>query len=110
MAQAWLAAQHRVEVVTRNCGGAYALVVTRVPPGTMQVATAGVSWKRWPGLPRRDAELHAPDPGGARRVIVDPDLFTAAEKPQYEGYLRREDVYAAVLKLSKVTAPVRVAP
>ena len=43
-------------------------------------------------------------------VIVDPDLFTAAEKPQYEGYLRREDINAAVLKLSKVTAPVRVAP
>ena len=34
-------------------------------------------------------------------ATVDPNLLTAAEKLQYEGYLRREDVNAAVQELAK---------
>jgi hypothetical protein len=31
-------------------------------------------------------------------ATINPDLLTAAERIQYEGYLRREDINAAVLK------------
>jgi hypothetical protein len=34
-------------------------------------------------------------------VTVDPHLLTAAEKLQYDGYLRREDANTAVLALHK---------
>jgi hypothetical protein len=36
---------------------------------------------------------------GATRI--DPELLTAAERIQYEGYLRREETNAAILELSK---------
>ena len=38
---------------------------------------------------------------------MDPALLTAAEKLQYEGYLRREDVNAAVLALHKSGKPIK---
>ena len=34
-------------------------------------------------------------------------MLTAAEKLQYEGYLRREDVDSAVLKLSKAGVTIK---
>ena len=36
---------------------------------------------------------------GATRI--DPELLTAAERIQYEGYLRREETNASILELSK---------
>ena len=40
-------------------------------------------------------------------ATVDPRLLTAAEKLQYEGYLQREDVNAAVLALHKAGKPIK---
>ncbi|MEI4594880.1 ISL3 family transposase, partial [Klebsiella pneumoniae] len=34
-------------------------------------------------------------------AIVNPDLLTAAERLQYEGYLRREETNAVVMAMSK---------
>jgi transposase len=34
-------------------------------------------------------------------TTIDPDLLTAAERIQYEGYLRREETNTAILALSK---------
>jgi hypothetical protein len=34
-------------------------------------------------------------------TTIDPELLTAAERIQYEGYLRREETNAAILELSK---------
>ena len=40
-------------------------------------------------------------------TTVDPDLLTAAEKLPYEGYLRREDVNAAVQELAKAGVTIK---
>ena len=40
-------------------------------------------------------------------TTIDPELLTAAERLQYEGYLRREETNAAILALSKGGAPIK---
>jgi len=40
-------------------------------------------------------------------ATVGPDLLTAAERIQYEGYLRREDANAAILARAKNGAPIK---
>src|ERR1700743_2344700 len=40
-------------------------------------------------------------------TTIDPQLLTAAERIQYEGYLRREDTNAAILALSKNGIPIK---
>ena len=40
-------------------------------------------------------------------AIIDPDLLTAAERLQYDGYLRREDANAAILARAKDGAPIK---
>ena len=88
-----------MEVVTRDLGGAYALAASRALPGAMRVAD------RWHLMENASQAFLAATRSCMRQiraelgaVSVDPDLLTAAEKLQYEGYLRREDVNAAVLK------------
>jgi transposase len=40
-------------------------------------------------------------------TTINPDLLTAAERLQYEGYLRREEINAAVLALAKDGTPIK---
>ena len=40
-------------------------------------------------------------------ATVDPQLLTAAEKLQYEGYLRREDANGAVLALHQAGKAIK---
>jgi hypothetical protein len=40
-------------------------------------------------------------------TTINPDLLTAAERLQYEGYLGREEIYAAVLALAKGGMPIK---
>ncbi len=40
-------------------------------------------------------------------TTIDPKLLTAAERLQYEGYLRREETNAAILALSKSGIPIK---
>ena len=40
-------------------------------------------------------------------ATVDPQLLTAAEKLQYEGYLRREDANGAVLALPQAGKAIK---
>ena len=42
----------------------------------------------------------------AVQVAIDPKLLTAAERIQYEGFLRREETNAAILALSKSGIPI----
>ena len=99
-ARAWLEAQPQIEVVTRDRGGAYALAAAQALPGAMQVAD------RWHLMQNASQAFLAATRASMRQIraalgaaTVDPRLLTAAERLQYEGYLRREDVNAAVLAL-----------
>ncbi len=40
-------------------------------------------------------------------TTIDPKLLTAAERLQYEGYLRREETNATILALSKSGTPIK---
>ena len=107
-AQAWLSSQPQIEIVTRDRGGAYALAAARALPDAIQVAD------RWHLMENASQAFLAATRGCMRQiraaldaVTVDPRLLTAAEKLQYEGYLRREDVNAAVLALHKAGKSIK---
>ncbi len=107
-AQAWLAAQPQIEVVTRDRGGGYALASARGLPAAMQVAD------RWHLMENASQAFLAATRGSMRQIraglettAIDPDLLTAAERLQYEGYLRREDINAAVLGLHEAGVAIK---
>lgn len=107
-AQAWLSGQPQIEIVTRDRGGAYALAAARALPGAVQVAD------RWHLMKNASEAFLAATRACMRQVraavgaaTIDPRLLTAAEKLQYEGYLRREDVNAAVLALHTAGKPIK---
>jgi transposase len=106
-AQAWLSGQPQIEIVTRDRGGAYALAAARALPGAVQAAD------RLYLMENAKQAFLAATRACTRQVraavgtaTVDPRLLTAAEKLQYEGYLRREDVNAATVALHKVGKPI----
>lgn len=62
--------------------------------------------KRQPGVPGRGARIHAADPW-CHRCRDNPELLTAAERIQYEGYLRREEANAIILGHAKEGATIK---
>jgi transposase len=107
-AQAWLSGQPQIGIVTRDRGGAYALAAARALPGAIQVAD------RWHLMENASQAFLAATRSCMRQVraalgaaTVDPRLLTAAEKLQYDGYLRREDVNAAIMALHKAAKPIK---
>ena len=67
-------------------------------PGRRSLASHG---KRERGVPDRRPQIHAADPCHDRSDDNHPDLLTCAERLQYEGYLRREEINAAILALAR---------
>jgi transposase len=63
--------------------------------------------KRQPGLPGCRPQIDAPSSQRDRRDHDHPDLLSAAERIQYEGYLRREEINTAILALSKDGLPIK---
>jgi transposase len=101
-AQAWLSDQPQIEAVARDRGGGYALATTKALPRATQVADR---WHLMENASRAflDAvrksmrQIH----GALGAATINPDLLTAAERIQYEGYVRREDANAVILGLAK---------
>ena len=107
-AQAWLAGQPQIAVVARDRGGAYSLAATKALPHAIQVAD------RWHLMENASHAFLDAVRKSMRQVraavgaaTVDPDLLTAAEHIQYEGYLRREDANAAILERAMNGAPIK---
>src|SRR5271166_495943 len=107
-AEAWLIGQPQIAVVARDRGGGFALAAQRALPNAMQVAD------RWHLMENAShAFLDAvrksmrPIRAAIGAATVDPDLLTAAEKLQYEGYLRREETNAAILAMAKEGATIK---
>ena len=99
-AQAWLSHQGQVEIVARDRGGGYGLAISRGLPQAVQVADR---WHLMENASRAFLEAVRKSMRLIRRSIgvtrIDPELLTAAEKIQYEGFLRREDTSQAVMAL-----------
>lgn len=106
-AEAWLSGQPQIAVVARDRGG-YALAAARALPEATQVAD------RWHLVENASRAFLDAVRKSVRQVraatgaaTINPSLLTAAERSQYEGYLRREEDNAAVLGLAKDGVPIK---
>jgi transposase len=107
-AQAWLAGQPQITVVARDRGGSYALAAAKALPHATQVADR---WHLMENASRAFLDAVRKSMRQVRTAVgaatINPDLLTAAERLQYEGYLRREDANAAILKLAATGTSIK---
>lgn len=106
--EAWLQARPGIEVVARDRNGGYGGAVSRALPKAVQVAD------RWHLLENASAAFLAAvqrNMPAIRKAIgaktLDPKLLTAAEKLQYEGYLRRQQTNRMVRQMADDGVPIR---
>lgn len=99
--QAWIANHPEIAIVSRDRGGGYGEAVTKTLPEAIQVAD------RWHLMENASsAFLDAvrksmrPIRAAIGAATIDPDLLTCAERLQYEGFLRREEINTAIMKLA----------
>ncbi len=107
-AQAWLAGQPQIAVVARDRGGSYSLAASTALPSAMQVAD------RWHLMENASHAFLDAVRKSMRQIravmgaaIINRELLTAAERLQYEGYLRREDANAAILARARSGASIK---
>jgi transposase len=106
--QLWLADQPQIEIVARDRGGGYALAAAKALPQATQVAD------RWHLMENAShAFLDAVRKsmrqirGAIGAATINPDLLTAAERIQYEGFLRREETNAVIVGMAKNDIPIK---
>ena len=101
-AQDWFSGQPQVAIVARDRSGGYALAAARALPHATQVADR---WHLMENASRAFLDAVRKSMRQIRSVVgaatLDPELLTAAERIQYEGYLRREEANQAILGLAK---------
>jgi transposase len=100
--EAWLAEHREIKILSRDRGGGYGEAAAKALPGIIQVAD------RWHLMENASAAFLDAVRKSMRAIRIalgatkiNPALLTCAEKLQYEGYLRREETNAAILKLAK---------
>ena len=107
-AEAWLIGQPQIAVVARDRGGGYALAAQKALPNAVQVADR---WHLMENASHAFLDAVRKSMRQIRSAIgaatINPDLLTAAEKLQYEGYLRREESNAASLAMAKEGATIK---
>jgi transposase len=106
--KAWLSSHPVIRVVARDRAGGYAGSVAEAAPQAVQVAD------RWHLMENASAAfLQAVRSvlGPIRRAlgagVIDPDLLSAAERLQYEGYLRRREENDAIRAMTGAGAAIK---
>ncbi|MBX5000913.1 ISL3 family transposase [Rhizobium lentis] len=106
--EAWLRQNPQIQIVARDRGGAYGLAAARALPDAVQVADR---WHLMENASRAFLDAVRKSMRQIRKTLgatrVDPKLLTAAERLQYEGYLRREQTNAAIMALSKDSMTIK---
>jgi transposase len=99
-AEAWLREHQQIEIVARDRGGSYGMAVAKALPKAVQVAD------RWHLMENASHAFLDAVRKSMRQIrcaigaaTINPDLLTAAERLQYEGYVQREETNAAILEL-----------
>lgn len=107
-AEAWLRQWPDITVVARDRGGAYALAAQRALPNAVQVAD------RWHLMENASAAFLDAVRKSMRPIrtaigasTINPALLTAAERLQYEGYLRREETNASILAMAATGVSIK---
>src|SRR3981189_1319335 len=107
-AQPWSAAHPTIAIVARDRGGGYGEAAAKALPHAIQVADR---WHLMENASRHFLDAVRKSMRQIRTVVgattIDPKLLTAAERLQYEGYLRREETNVAILALSKSGTPIK---
>jgi transposase len=107
-AQAWLATHPTIAIVARDRGGGYGEAAARALPHAVQVADR---WHLMENASRAFLDAIRKSMRQIRSAIgattINPKLLSAAERLQYEGYLRREETNATILALSKSGTPIK---
>jgi transposase len=101
-AQEWLSGKPQISVVARDRGGGYALAAAKALPQASQVADR---WHLMENASRAFLDAVRKSMRQIRAAIgaatINPELLTAAERLQYDGYLHREEENAVILRLAK---------
>ncbi|WP_094515343.1 ISL3 family transposase [Brucella lupini] len=96
-AVAWLVQQRQIAIIARDRGGGYAKAAAQALPHAEQVADR---WHLMENASHAFLDAVRQSMRQVRMAIgtatVNPKLLTAAERLQYEGYLRREEANAAI--------------
>jgi transposase len=107
-AQAWFSGQPQINIVARDRGGGYALAAATALPSAIQVADR---WHLMENASRAFLDAVRKSMREIRAAIgtttINPRLLTAAERIQFEGYLRREETNAAILALAQGWTSIR---
>jgi transposase len=107
-AQAWFTAHPTIAVVARDRGGGYGEAAAKALPHAVQVADR---WHLMKNASRAFLDAVRKSMRQIRSAIgattINPELLTAAERIQYEGYLRREEIHSAILALAKNGMPIK---
>jgi transposase len=106
--EAWLRARPDIEIVARDRNGGYGGAVARALPQAVQVAD------RWHLLENASGAFLAAvqrSMPAIRKAIgartLDPRLLTAAERLQYEGFMRRQQTNRMVRGMAEDGMPIR---
>jgi transposase len=106
--EAWLAGQPGIEVISRDRGGGYGEAAAKALPHAIQVADR---WHLMENASTAFLDAVRKSMRSIREAIgamtITPGLLTCAEKLQYEGYLRREETNAAIIKLASAGIPIK---
>jgi hypothetical protein len=102
--RAWPAEHPQITVVSRDRGRAYGEAVTKALPNAVQVADRWRLMENASSALRKSMRSIRTAIGAAK---INPDLLTCAEKLQYEGYLRREEMNAVIARLAGDGVPIK---
>lgn len=107
-AATWLRGRPTIGIVARDRGGGYGEAIASALPQATQVADR---WHLMENASRAFLDAVRRSMRQIRGVVgattVNPDLLTAAERLQYEGYLRREETNTAVRSLVEAGVPIK---
>ena len=106
--EAWLQHYPSIKIIARDRGGGYGEAAARALPDAIQVAD------RWHLMENASQAFLDAVRKSMRQIrstigatVINPQLLTCAERIQYEGFLRREEVNAAILALAKDSVPIK---
>lgn len=107
-AQAWFADHPTIAIIARDRGGGYGDAAAKALPHAVQVADR---WHLMENATKAFLDAVRKSMRQIRSVIgattINPRLLTAAERIQYDGYLRREQNNATILALAKDGVPLK---